>query len=378
VLCAPEFLYREERSSKLDGHEIASRLSYFLWSSLPDEKLMASAAAGDLATPEARRKEAERMLADGRSYTFVREFLDGWLAMRKLGSMKPQGGGFNIYFDDNLEPAMRTESRLFFKHLLQTNGPIADFLDSDYTFVNRALAKHYGIDWKAAEPSLGKPVEGLSRDDLQPDGAGDSPSQGFAKVKLTDKRRGGLLGQASVLTLTANGVDTSPVIRGTWLLENILGAPPSPPPPNVPVIEPDIRGATTLRQRLEKHRENAACAGCHRQIDPPGFALESFDAIGRWRGHYMVNSKPLPVDPSGEFNGHEFKDIIGFKQALLQRQPQFARCLVEKLLIHALGRELTAADRPAIRRIVEQAAADGYRLRDLVLLCCESELITRK
>jgi hypothetical protein len=273
---------------------------------------------------------------------------------------------------------MRTESRLFFKRLLQTNGPIADFLDSDYTFVNRALAKHYGIDWQAAEPSLGKPVEGLSRDDLQPDGAGDAPSQGFAKVKLTDKRRGGLLGQASLLTLTANGVDTSPVIRGTWLLENILGAPPSPPPPNVPVIEPDIRGATTLRQRLEKHRENAACAGCHRQIDPPGFALESFDAIGRWRGHYMVNSKPLPVDPSGEFNGHEFKDVIGFKAALLQRQPQFARCLVEKLLIHALGRELTAADRPAIRRIVEQAAAGGYRLRDLVLLCCEGELIIRK
>ena len=379
VLCAPEFLYREECAAQLDGHEIASRLSYFLWSSLPDEKLMSRAAAGDLATPEARRKEAERMLADGRSYTFVREFLNGWLAMRKLGSMKPQGGGFNTYYDDNLEPAMRTESRLFFKHLLQTNGPIADFLDSDYTFVNRALAKHYGIDWQAAEPSLGKPVEGLSRDDLQPDGAGDSPSQGFAKVKLTDKRRGGLLGQASVLTLTANGVDTSPIIRGIWLLENILGAPPSPPPPNVPVIEPDIRGATTLRQRLEKHRENAACAGCHRQIDPPGFALESFDAIGRWRGHYNpVNNTALPVDPSGEFNGHEFGDVIGFKEALLQRQPQFARSLVEKLLIHALGRELTAADRPAIRRIVEQAAAGGYRLRDLVLLCCESDLITRK
>lgn len=379
VLCAPEFLYREERSTKLDGREIASRLSYFLWSSLPDEKLMARAAAGDLATPEARRQEAERMLADGRADTFVREFLDGWLEMRKLGSMKPQGGGFNVYYDDNLEPAMRTESRLFFKRLLQTNGPIADFLDSDYTFVNRALAKHYGIDWQAAEPSLGKPVEGLTRDDLQPDGAGDSPSQGFVQVKLTDKRRGGLLGQASVLTLTANGVDTSPIIRGIWLLENILGAPPSPPPPNIPAIEPDIRGATTLRQRLEKHRENAACAGCHRQIDPPGFALESFDPIGRWRGHYTPVSKTaLPVDPSGEFGGVPFKDVVGFKEVLLQRQPQFARCLVEKLLIHALGRELTAADRPAIRRIVEQAAANGYRLRDLVLLCCESELITRK
>jgi hypothetical protein len=379
VLCAPEFLYREEHASKLNDHEIASRLSYFLWSSLPDEKLMSRAAAGALARPEVRRKEAERMLADGRSDTFVREFLDGWLAMRKLGSMKPQGGGFGIYYDDNLEPAMRTESRLFFKRLLQTNGPIADFLTSDYTFVNRGLAKLYGIDWQTVESSLGKPVEGLTRNDLQPDGAGDSPSQGFVQVKLTDKRRGGLLGQASVLTLTANGVDTSPVIRGIWLLENILGAPPAPPPPNVPVVEPDIRGATTLRQRLEKHRENAACAGCHRQIDPPGFALESFDAIGRWRGHYNpVNNTALPVDPSGEFNGHEFKDVIGFKAALLQRQPQFARCLVEKLLIHALGRELTAADRPAIRRIVEQASANGYRLREIVLLCCESDLIIQK
>ena len=319
------------------------------------------------------------MLADPHSDTFVNEFLDGWLAMRKLGSMKPQGGGFGVYYDDNLEPAMRTETRLFFKHLLQTNGPIADLLDSDYTFANRGLAKLYGFDWQTIETDLGKPVDGLTLDDLQPDGAGDSPSQGFVRARLADKRRGGLLGQASVLTLTANGVDTSPVIRGIWLLENILGAPPSPPPPDVPVVEPDIRGTTTLRQRLEKHRENAACAGCHRQIDPPGFALESYDAIGRWRGHYnLVNNTALPVDPSGRFNGHEFKDVVGFKQALLQRQPQFARCLVEKLLVHALGRELTPADRPAIRHIVEQAAGSGYRLRDLVLLCCESELITRK
>jgi hypothetical protein len=379
VLCAPEFLYREERLPQLDGYEIASRLSYFLWSSLPDDTLRAVAASGALARPEARRREAERMLADAHSDTFVSEFLDGWLAMRKLGSMKPQGAGFGIYYDDNLEPAMRTETRLFFKHLLQTNGPIAHLLDCDYTFVNRGLAKLYGFDWKIIEAELGKSVGGLTRDDLQPDGAGDSPSQGFARARLTDKRRGGLLGQASILTLTANGVDTSPVIRGIWLLENILGAPPSPPPPNVPVVEPDIRGTTTLRQRLEKHRENAACAGCHRQIDPPGFALESFDAIGRWRGHYSpVNNTLLPVDPSGHFNGHEFKDVIGFKKTLLQRQPQFARCLVEKLLVHALGRDLTAADRPAIRHIVEKAAGSGYRLRDLVLLCCESELITRK
>jgi hypothetical protein len=211
-----------------------------------------------------------------------------------------------------------------------------------------------------------------------PDSEGHAPSLGFARVKLTDPRRGGLLGQASVLTLTANGVDTSPVIRGVWILENILGAPPAPPPPDVPTIEPDIRGAKTIRDQLEKHRENATCRSCHRQIDPPGFALESFDAIGRWRGHYQKGSAVVPVDASGQFGATKFADVSGFKKALLERREQFARCLVEKLLIHALGRELEVTDRPYIRQIVETAATDGYRLRDLVLLCAESEIFRRK
>jgi hypothetical protein len=375
ILCAPEFIYREENRDTLDGHEIASRLSYFLWSSLPDEQLLQHAAAGDLLRPDVRRAQAERMLAAPRSDTFVNEFLDGWLLMRKLGTMAPV---FPVYFEDQLEPAMRAETRLFFKRLLHVNGPIADFLDSDYTFVNRALAKHYGLDWQTAERRLGKPVKGLRDEDLQPDGAGDAASTGFVAVKLTDKRRGGLLGQASVLTLTANGVDTSPVVRGAWVLENILGTPPSPPPPNIPVIEPDIRGATTIRDRLQKHRDNPSCLSCHRQIDPPGFALESFDAIGRWRGHFIANNKPLPVDASGEFGGASFKDVRGFKEELLKHQSQVARCLVEKLLVHALGRDLTVTDRPSIRSIVEKAAADGYRLRDLVLLSCESDLFVHK
>jgi len=368
VLCSPGFLYREERGGRLDGHEIASRLSYFLWSSLPDNELIARAAAGDLDRAEARRREAERMLADARSDRFVSEFLDGWLTLRKLGSMKPQGPGTDVYYTEDLEPAMRTETRLFFKRLLHTNGPIADLLDSDYTFVNRGLAKLYGLDWHTLEPNIGQPVDGLSSDDLQPDGAGSAPSQGFVRASLPDRRRGGVLGQASVLTLTANGVDTNPVIRGSWVLENILNAPPTPPPPNIPVIEPDVRGTTTLRQRLEKHRDNASCLACHRQIDPPGFALENFDPIGRWRGG----------DASGEFGGVSFKDVTGFKAALLARQPQFARCLVEKLLTHALGRDLTPADRPDIREIVTKAEAGGFRLRDLVLLCCESELLVQK
>lgn len=369
VLCAPAFVYREERGEDLDGYEIASRLSYFLWSSMPDEKLLDRAAAGDLVRPEARRTEAERLLADRRSDTFINEFLDGWITLNKLGSMKPQGGGNDIYFTEDLEPAMRAETRLLFKWLLRTNGPISDFLDSDYTFVNRGLAKLYGLDWKQVEPHLGEPVDGLTPADLQPDGA--TPSRAFVRVKLGDKRRGGLLGQASVLTLTANGVDTNPVIRGSWVLNHIIGAPPPPPPPNIPVIEPDVRGTTTLRRRLEKHRDNGSCLSCHRHIDPPGFALESFDVIGRWRG----SSKETT---GGEFRGVAFDDIIGFKAAILKQQQQFARSLVEKLLIHLLGRDLTAADRPVVRGILDQTASGGYRLRDIVLACCASDLVARK
>jgi hypothetical protein len=375
VLTAPEFLYREERKPELDGHEIASRLSYFLWSSLPDDLLRERAASGELIRPEGRRREAERMLEDPRSDTFVAEFLDGWLRMHKLGATAP---AFPVYFEDKLEPAMRAETRLFFKRLLRTNGPIADLLDSDYAIVNPALAKHYGIDWKTVEPNRSQAIAGLTARDTQLCAGGSAPSQDFVLAKLTDRRRGGLLGQASLLTVTANGVDTSPVIRGAWLVENLLGTPPLPPPPNVSVVEPDIRGATTVRDRLEKHRSNPSCAGCHQLMDPPGFALETFDAIGGWRSDYKAGSNKLPIDPSGEFGGTSFQDIVGFKDLLLKRQPQFARNLVEKLLTHALGRELNPADRPAVRAIVEKAAPGGYRLRDIVLLCCESEILSRK
>jgi hypothetical protein len=378
LLCSPEFLYREEKNEALNGYEIAVRLSYFLWSSMPDEGLMKRAAAGDLSRPEVRRAEAERLLADPRSDVFVDEFLNGWLALRKLGTMAPDVAKFQVYYSDDLEPAMRTETRLFFRQLLHSNGSISQFLDSDYTFINRELAKLYGLDPKLVEAERGRAVEGLRPEDMVPAAGGHAASLGFARVRLPDSRRGGLLGQASVLTLTANGVDTSPVIRGVWVLENILGAPPPPPPPNVPTIEPDIRGATTVREQLQKHRESATCRSCHRQIDPPGFALESFNAIGQWRGHYQKNSVATPVDASGEFGGVEFKDVGGFKKELLKHQEQFARCLVEKLLIHALGRELEITDRPHIRKIVEAAAANNYRLRDLILLCSESELFQRK
>jgi hypothetical protein len=318
------------------------------------------------------------MLADLRAEAFVEEFLNGWLTLRKLGTMAPDVHKFAVYYDDHLEPAMRTETRLFFQHLLKTNGPITRLLDSDFTFINKPLAKLYGIEPRLVAAAQGQAVDGLATDDLVPDADGLAPSLAFARVKLPDARRGGLLGQASVLTLTANGVDTSPVIRGVWLLENILGATPAPPPPNVPAIEPDIRGAKTIRDQLLKHQASASCRSCHHHIDPPGFALENFDPIGRWRGHYMADKVALPIDASGQFGATAFKDITGFKAALLDRREQFARCLVEKLLIHALGRELEITDRPHIRKIVETAAREGFRLRDLVLLCAVSPIFQQK
>lgn len=374
VLCSPEFLYREEKHDALTSDEIASRLSYFLWSSMPDATLLEL----DLTKPEVLKQQALRMLDDPRSDAFVEEFLNGWLALRKLGTMAPDVHRFAVYYDDALEPAMRMETRLFFRQLLSTNGPITRLLNSEDTFINKELAQLYGIDPKFVAEAQGKPVEGLHPQDLVPDADGNAPSLAFAQVKLPDARRGGLLGQASVLTLTANGVDTSPVIRGIWLLENILGAPPAPPPANVPAIEPDIRGAKTIRDQLMKHQESTMCRSCHKQIDPPGFALENFDAIGRWRGHYVADKVALPVDASGQFGATKFKDVSGFKTELLNRREQFARCLVEKLLVHALGRELQVTDRPHIRTLLATAEHGGYRLRDLVVLCTQSEIFRQK
>lgn len=351
VLCSPNFLYLDQPAmAPLSSYALASRLSYFLWSSMPDQELLDLASREELQRPEVLTKQVERMLSDAKSDAFIEGFLDSWLTLRDLGSMPPDRAQFRDYYRYDLGSAMRRETRLFTRHLIENNLSIANFLDSDFTFVDKALAKLYGV----APPS----------------------GNDFQLVKLTDRRRGGLLGQASVLTVTANGIDTSPVVRGVWLMENILGTPPSPPPPDVEPLDPDSRGAQTIREQLNKHRNVATCYDCHRKIDPIGFALENFDPIGKWRETYGQDAK---IDASGELpNGKSFHDIAGFKAVLVEQQAQFARALTEKLLAYAIGRRTKASDRSQIDRMVAGLAERDGGLKDLIQLVVASETFRSK
>ena len=348
ILTSPRFLYLDEGNEEADPtltqHELASRLSYFLWSTMPDAELLSDASASKLNSSATLIAEVDRMLRDDKANAFVEHFTDSWLRINKLGSMPPDPKAFGSYYDDRLEDFFKEETRLFFADLVETNGSILNFLDSDYTFINDTLAMHYGID--------------------------DVQGEHFRKVSLKPQHhRGGLLGQGSVLTLTANGIETSPVVRGVWVLENIFGTPPSPPPPDVEPLEPDTRGATTIREQLNKHRNVAACADCHAKIDPAGFALEFFDPIGGYRTHYNAGpGQGPPVDGSGQLpTGETFQDERGLKKLLLDRKERFAEALTEKLLIYATGRSMTFRDQTAVKQIVSACADEGYGLRDLII-----------
>jgi hypothetical protein len=351
VLCSPAFLYLEESGDEqLSSYDHASRLSYFLWSSMPDQELVDLAAGNKLAAPNVIKTQVQRMLNDPRSDALVQGLLDSWLTLRDLGSMPPDRAKFSDYYRFDLQAAMREETRLFTRRLIDENLSVLNFLDSDFTFVNKPLALHYGIEPPA--------------------------SSGFELVKLTDGRRGGLLGQASVLTVTANGIDTSPVVRGVWLLENILGTPPSPPPPDVPPLDPDVRGATSVRDQLEKHRSVASCYDCHRKIDPLGFALENFDAIGNWREKYAGDTS---IDAAGELpSGQTFSDVQGFKQILVERREQFITALTTKVLAYATGRQMEPADRSHIEQITKELSSRGDGMRDLIELVALSEAFRSK
>jgi hypothetical protein len=349
MLIGPEFLFRVEREPagvapgaayRISDIDLASRLSFFLWSSIPDEELLALAERGRLKDPAVLEQQVRRMLADGRAGSLTTNFAAQWLHLRNLAIVAPDLERFP-YFDENLRDAFRTETALFFDSLLREDRSVLDLLGADYTFVNERLARHYGI-------------------------AGIYGSH-FRRVRLPDGARGGLLGHGSILTVTSYSNRTSPVVRGKWILDNILNAPPPPPPPNIPDLRArDQQGKVlSMRAQMEQHRSNPACASCHRVMDPLGFALENFDGIGRWR----TTDANEPIDPSGAMpDGTTFRGPAELRQVLLQqRREQFVSTVADRLLTYALGRGLEYYDAPVVRSIVRSAAPGGYRLSSLVV-----------
>ncbi len=345
VLCSPRFLFNHDSGDGRDAWALASRLSYFLWNSMPDEALLRLASNGQLLEPQVIRKQAHRMLKDPRSERFVEDFTGQWLGLKKIELMKPDPKLYEDY-DPLLESLMRRESETFFASMLDDNLPVTSFLDSDFVTINDRLARHYGIEG----------VKGTE----------------FRKVALDEKSpRGGLLGQASILKLTSNGTRTSPVVRGVWILENILGDPPSPAPADVEPIEPDVRGSKTIFEMLSKHREVEACADCHRSIDPWGFGLEQFDAVGSYRERYRNKQ---PVYSKGSVSGDSFDGVEEMKAALLDRSDQFARALTEKLYTFALGRPLGFSERIAADDLAIANLESKAGFKDLIVEICASPL----
>ena len=357
LLVSPEFLFRVEADPvdaplaaavnyRLADLELASRLSFFLWSSVPDDDLLAAAAGGALSDPAVLERQVRRMLVDDRARALTANFVGQWLQLRNLESARPSQVLF-ADFDDGLRQAFRRETELFFESIVREDRSVLDLLDADYTFVNDRLARHYGMPH----------VQGSH----------------FRRVAVTG-HRGGLLGQGSILTITSHPVRTSPVFRGKWILTNILGTPPPDPPPNVPAL-PDRAGAyadrtPSMRERMAAHRDNPACASCHAMIDPLGFGLERFDPVGRLRD---VDEQHQPIDASGVLpDGTPFNDVAELRTALLARPDRFVGTLTEKLLTYALGRGLEYYDMPAVRAIVREAAEKDYRVSAVILGIVES------
>jgi hypothetical protein len=359
VLVSPEFLFRIEQDPEgiapntaypVSDLALASRVSFFLWSSIPDNELLTTAERGELHKPKVLEKQVRRMLADSRAANLVRNFGEQWLHLRNLESSTPDLRLFPD-FDDNLRQAFRRETELHFETVLREDRSVLDLLKADYTFLNERLAKHYGI----------------------PNVYGSQ----FRRVALDHNSvRGGLLRQGSILTVTSYATRTSPVIRGKWVLENIVGAPPPPPLPDVPALKDNTVSATlSVRERLAEHRANAACASCHNLMDPIGFSLENFDAVGRWR----TLEEGKPVDTTGGLpDGSKFTGVSGLEQGLLAHPEVFAGTLTEKLLTFALGRGVEYYDAPAIRKIVRDARAADYRFSSLIVGITKSTPFTMR
>lgn len=375
VLCSPKFLYLKEAPGPLDDYALASRLSFYLWSSLPDEELLALAAKGELRKPAVLLAQAERLLKDPKSRRFTENFTGQWLSLRDIEFTTPDS---QLYpeFDELLQWSMLRETELFFDELLQNDLTVRNFIDSDFSILNGRLAEHYGIPGVTG-------VE-MRKTPLKP-----------------EYHRGGVLTHASVLKVTANGTTTSPVVRGVWVADHILGRPPKPPPANVPAIEPDIRGAVSIREQLDKHRSIASCAACHAQIDPPGFALENYDVIGGWRDKYRALGTKTRVQPPPSnltkylakpayglgsavdagyvlSDGRKFADLEQFKRLILADPDQIARTVTEKLMVYATGGALEYGDQKEIERIVAATKGKNHGLRTLVLAVVTSDLFRNK
>jgi hypothetical protein len=372
ILCSHEFLNYVEQPGKLDGYALAARLARFLWNSMPDAELFGLAASGELSKPETLRAQTERLLRDPKSARFARAFSDQWLDLGKFYDMKPDT--LYVEYDETLAWSMLAETRAFFGEVLAKDLPTASFFHSDWTFLNARLARHYGLPL----------VDGLEmrRAALRP-----------------EDRRGGVITHASVLKLTTNASYTSPIKRGAWMLERLIGKPPPPPPPDVQAIEPDIRGATTIREQLDLHKNVASCAACHQHIDPPGFALENYDVVGGWRDRYRVKQggngnayEELPhlppgkkvwlakaVEAGGETeDGRPFADLGEYKSMVLTDADQFTRNLAAKLIVYATGAGIDFADRAAVEDIVLAVKAKNHGFRSLIHEVVQSPVFLKK
>jgi hypothetical protein len=353
ILSAPAFLFRVEHEPanltpgtpfNLDPIDLASRLSFFLWSSIPDDELLSLAERGTLAQPAVLEQQVRRMLRDPRSQALVDSFANQWLKLGRLAGIVPDVDEFPD-FDENLREALQQETRLFIGSQLREDRSVLDLIGANYTFVNERLARHYGI----------------------PNVYGSR----FRRVVLTDGVRGGLLGQASILTATSYPNRTSPVLRGRWLLESLLGAPPPAPPPDVPALQENGADGErrSVRERLEAHRKTPSCAICHVRMDPLGFSLENFDALGRWR----TIADGGPIDASAALpDGSRFEGVAGLRALLLTHREDFVRTFTDRLLSYSVGRGTEPADWPAVRKIVRDTAADEYRWSSIIMAIVRS------
>jgi hypothetical protein len=368
MMASPHFLYHVEPAEKPDDYALANRLSYFLWRSVPDAELWELASAGRLSQPQVLRRQVDRLLADPKSERFLRDFVGQWLDIEGVGEMLPDGDLYPEY-DAELGRAMVQETESFVREILHRDLSLTNLIDSDWAMLNARMAEHYDIELTSREV----------------------PPDQFRRVALnkSETMRGGLLTQASVLNITSNGTTTSPVVRGVWVLERLLGTPAPPPPPDVPAIEPDIRGATTIQEQLAKHRSIAQCAACHRKIDPYGFALENFDVIGGWREKYRAlkptanPNRPQLIDGPDVVAADnlprygEFKDFGEFRDLLHKQEDLVFSNMARQLATFALGRSMDFADEEGLQQIVAATKANGGGMKTMIRELVSSELFSR-